>query len=89
MTIKVKAKASSSKKKSKPKTKTIVLARSTFKIAAGSSNPVQLHLSAKARSLLHAAGRSGLKVTLTATAKAGGESAKTALSERLRAHSRK
>lgn len=87
--VKVKAKASSSKKKSKPKTTTIVLARSTFKIAAGSSKSVQLRLNAKARSLLRAAGHSGLTVTLTAAAKdASGESAKTSVSEKLRAQSR-
>jgi hypothetical protein len=88
--VKAKAKAPSSKKKPKPKVTTIVLAHSTFKIVAGSSKSVQLRLSAKARSLLRAAGHRGLTITLAAAAKdISGESAKTNVSEKLQAQPRK
>jgi CSLREA domain-containing protein len=91
MTIKVKSKAHGKKSKAKkPKTTTVTLARSTFRIAAGSSKSVQLHLNSKALSLLRAAGHGGLTVTLAATASdAGGARANTSISEKLKAPRRR
>jgi hypothetical protein len=88
LTTKIKAKAAGKKrsKTKKPKTTTVTLAHATFTIAPGSSKSVQLHLSSTARSLLRAAGRGGLAVTLTATAKdASGVSVRTSLAESLKA----
>lgn len=92
MTVKVKSKASG-KRKSKtkrPKITTVTLAHSTFKITPGSSKAIQLQLGSHARSLLRTAGRGGLAVTLTAMARdASGISARTTLSEKLRAPRRR
>ena len=73
------------KRKTRTKTVTVTLGRTSFTVAAGARKTVHLHLNARSRGLLRAAGRSGLKVTLSATAKdAGGISIKTSLSTTLK-----
>ncbi|HEY1833523.1 MAG TPA: choice-of-anchor Q domain-containing protein [Solirubrobacteraceae bacterium] len=81
MSVKVISKA----RHKKPKTTTVTLAHVSFKIASGAHKTLQLLLGSKARARLRAAGKKGLTIKLSASAKdASGERASTTLASKLK-----